>query len=82
MKSDKNDEIPIFESIPKFLTFFNDVEEEFLSYDDDVYLKFYNQLEDQNNQCDVLLGEVTKYYYNKKIMFEFFLDRFNTECPE
>lgn len=48
----------MIESIPKFLTWFNDVEEEFLNFDDDVYFKFFNQLEEQTRQCDTLLGEV------------------------
>lgn len=58
-KCDNKDEIPVIESIPKFLTWFNDIEEEFSSFDDDVYYKFYDQLDEQMKQCDALLGEVS-----------------------
>lgn len=31
----------------------------FLEQFDDVYLEFYNQLEDRTKECDLLLGEVS-----------------------
>lgn len=46
------------ESTPTFLTIFDDLEEQFLLQEDDVYLEFYNQLNNRTQECDVLLNEV------------------------
>lgn len=48
----------VIESTPKFLTFFDQVEDSFLEQFDDVYLEFYNQLESRTKECDGLLSEV------------------------
>jgi hypothetical protein len=53
-------EIPVIESIPTFLTWFNQIEETFEDQNDDVYYDFYNQLEDQTKQCDALLSDVSQ----------------------
>jgi hypothetical protein len=55
----KSEQVPVIESIPKFLVWFDEVEEAFESQSDDVYNKFYSQLETQTKQCDVLLNEVS-----------------------
>lgn len=49
----------IIESTPKFLTLYDQIDELFLDQFDDVYLEFYNQLEDRTKECDALLGEVS-----------------------
>lgn len=48
------------ESTPKFLTFFDQVDDMFLDQFDDVHLEFYNQLENRTKECDVLLSEVSR----------------------
>lgn len=55
---DEADEIPVIESIPKFLDWFDKTEETHEDKSDDVYHKFYMHLEDQTSQCDELLNEV------------------------
>lgn len=51
----------IVESTPKFLTLYDQIDDLFLNQFDDVYLEFYNQLENRTKECDVLLGEVCNY---------------------
>jgi hypothetical protein len=68
-ESEQEGESPI-ESTPKFLTMFDQVEDLFLNQFDDVYLEFYNQLENRTKECDVLLGEVRKRLL--RIVFGFF----------
>jgi hypothetical protein len=48
----------VVESTPKFLTLYDQIDDLFLNQFDDVYLEFYNQLEERTMECDVLLGEV------------------------
>lgn len=49
----------IVESTPKFLTLFDQLDDLFLDEFDDVYLEFYNQLDNRTKECDVLLSEVS-----------------------
>lgn len=49
----------IIESTPKFLTYYDQIEDLFHEQFDDVYLDFYNQLENRTQECDALLGEVS-----------------------
>lgn len=51
----------VIESTPEFLTYYDQTEDLFLEQFDDVYLDFYNQLENQTQECDVLLGEVSSF---------------------
>lgn len=52
----------IIESTPEFLTYYDQIEDLYLEQFDDVYLDFFNQLENQTQECDVLLGEVSSKY--------------------
>lgn len=52
---------------------FDEIDDMFQHQFDDVYLEFYNQLDDRTKECDVLLGEVSlnlkaqsKYLYRDK----------------
>lgn len=64
----------IIESTPKFLTLFDQIDDLFQEEFDDVYLEFYNQLENRTKECDVLLSEVSQMKreliasHNKKII--------------
>lgn len=49
----------IVESTPKFLKLYEQIDDLFLNQFDDVYLEFYNQLENRTQECDVLLDEVS-----------------------
>lgn len=49
----------IVESTPKFLTLYDQIDDLFQNQFDDVYLEFYNQLENRTKECDVLLEEVS-----------------------
>jgi hypothetical protein len=55
------------ESTPKFLTLYDQIDDLFLNQFDDVYLEFYNQLENRTKECDELLGEV-----NSRLNFDLF----------
>lgn len=41
---------------------FDQVDETFLDQFDDVYLEFYNQLDNRTKECDVLLSEVSSLF--------------------
>ncbi|XP_070507718.1 conserved oligomeric Golgi complex subunit 3 [Chironomus tepperi] len=56
--TDDSKEIPVIESIPKFLVWFDKTEEIYDDRNDDVYHKYYRHLEDQTKQCDALLNEI------------------------
>jgi hypothetical protein len=59
-------DLPTVESIPQFLTLFDQIEEEYEQKVDDVYFKqFLNQLQDQTKECNTLLLEVS--FFTKKI---------------
>lgn len=57
--TDDTKEIPVIESIPKFLVWFDKTEEIYDDRSDDVYSKYYRHLDDQTKQCDALLNEVS-----------------------
>lgn len=56
----------IIESTPNFLTFYDQIDDLFLDEFDDVYLQFYNQLNDRTKECDVLLSEVSHQMGNEE----------------
>lgn len=59
-KIGESENIPVIESIPEFLVFYDRTEEIHEERNDDVYKKYFRLLEDQTNQCDALLNEVSK----------------------